>query len=210
MTKFTNNVRYATGFGGVVQNSDDLRVKRTRKMLQNALLELTVEKGFADLTIREIAERAMVNRSTFYRHYLDKYDLLSQYLEEQVFQSFNGSWESLQSKNEYFPELVTVLQHVQEHSDFYRVMMSEKGDPGFCSQRLLKYMESGLRERAPSEKANLAPQSPPVDLRIGYAAQAGIGAITWWLQNDQPCSPEQIAKWLYQLGLLDVGLHPNQ
>ena len=61
---------------------EDLRVRRTRKLLQQAFLECTIEKGFAALTVRDITERAMVNRSTFYRHYLDKYDLLEQYINE--------------------------------------------------------------------------------------------------------------------------------
>jgi len=65
----------------LAQKAEDLRVRRTRKLLQRAFIELTIEKGFADVTVRDIAERAMVNRSTFYRHYLDKYDLLSQYIE---------------------------------------------------------------------------------------------------------------------------------
>src|SRR5258708_1039661 len=59
---------------------EDLRVQRTRKLLQQALIELTVEMGFAAVTVRDITRRAMVNRSTFYRHYLDKYDLLNQYM----------------------------------------------------------------------------------------------------------------------------------
>ncbi|MBZ0292889.1 MAG: TetR/AcrR family transcriptional regulator, partial [Anaerolineae bacterium] len=52
---------------------EDLRVRRTRKLLQQALIELTVERGFSEITVGDIAERAMGNRSTFYRHYLDKY-----------------------------------------------------------------------------------------------------------------------------------------
>ena len=61
---------------------EDLRVRRTRKLLTQALIEGTMEKGFAALTVRDITRRAMVNRSTFYRHYLDKYDLLEQHLNE--------------------------------------------------------------------------------------------------------------------------------
>ena len=62
---------------------EDLRVRRTRKLLQKALIELTVEKGFAAVTILDISERAMVNRSTVYRHYPGgKYELLEQYTNE--------------------------------------------------------------------------------------------------------------------------------
>lgn len=59
--------------------NEDLRVRRTRKMLMQALIELTIEKGFAALTVQDIADRAMINRATFYRHYLDKYSLLDKY-----------------------------------------------------------------------------------------------------------------------------------
>ena len=62
--------------------SEDLRIQRTRKLLQEAFIALTVEKGFAAITVRDITQRARVNRSTFYRHYLDKYDLLEQYMNE--------------------------------------------------------------------------------------------------------------------------------
>jgi AcrR family transcriptional regulator len=64
----------------IVAQPGDLRVRRTRKVLKSALIELTIEKGFAAVTVQDIADRAMINRATFYRHYLDKYDLLGQYM----------------------------------------------------------------------------------------------------------------------------------
>ena len=64
------------------QPIEDLRVRRTRKLITQALIELTIEKGFAALTVQDIADRAMVNRATFYRHYLDKHDLLDKYMQE--------------------------------------------------------------------------------------------------------------------------------
>lgn len=54
----------------------DPRIRRTREMLQKAMNDLLKEKGFFDLNVQDIAERAELNRATFYKHYLDKYDLL--------------------------------------------------------------------------------------------------------------------------------------
>lgn len=51
-------------------DAPDLRVRRTRKLLQQALIEGSLKKGFVALTVRDITEYAMVNRSTFYRHTL--------------------------------------------------------------------------------------------------------------------------------------------
>ena len=64
------------------QNSDDLRIRRTRKLLREALIALIEERGFDAITVGEIAERAMVSRAAFYRHYQDKYDLVEKIFAE--------------------------------------------------------------------------------------------------------------------------------
>ncbi len=66
------------------QNSSDLRVRRTRKLLREALIALIEERSFDGITVGEIAERAMVSRTAFYRYYQDKYDLVEQIFEEMV------------------------------------------------------------------------------------------------------------------------------
>ena len=58
-------------------NEADPRVKRTRKLLQDALLELLAEKSFDAITVQDIAERSTINRATFYAHFVDKYDLFA-------------------------------------------------------------------------------------------------------------------------------------
>ncbi|WP_165864030.1 TetR/AcrR family transcriptional regulator [Capsulimonas corticalis] len=55
----------------------DPRVRRTRALLQNALRDLLHEKKFGVISVQDIAERATVNRATFYAHFDDKYALLS-------------------------------------------------------------------------------------------------------------------------------------
>ncbi len=61
----------------------DPRVKRTRKLLQQAFMELFREKGFASISIQDITERATVNRATFYAHFTDKYDLMDSIIREE-------------------------------------------------------------------------------------------------------------------------------
>lgn len=61
----------------------DPRVKRTRNLIQQAFTELLAEKGFRDITVQDITERAEVNRATFYAHYPDKYALLEEHIRQQ-------------------------------------------------------------------------------------------------------------------------------
>src|SRR5260370_17209623 len=56
----------------------DPRIRRTRRLLQDALKRLLEEKEFDKITIQEIAEAATLNRATFYAHYPDKFALLEQ------------------------------------------------------------------------------------------------------------------------------------
>jgi len=57
-------------------NERDRRVKRSRRLLQDAFRELLAEKGFHAISVQDVAERADVNRGTFYAHFTDKYALL--------------------------------------------------------------------------------------------------------------------------------------
>ncbi|WP_052889207.1 TetR/AcrR family transcriptional regulator [Thermogemmatispora carboxidivorans] len=65
----------------------DPRVRRTRRLLQQALLELLQEKSFADISIQDIAERATVNRTTFYAHFGDKYALADAVIHERFLEA---------------------------------------------------------------------------------------------------------------------------
>jgi AcrR family transcriptional regulator len=57
-------------------NEADPRVKRTRKLLRDAFVALLAERRFHRISVQDIAERATVNRATFYAHFVDKYELL--------------------------------------------------------------------------------------------------------------------------------------
>lgn len=56
----------------------DPRVRRTRELLTRAFGELMTERGFASVTVQDVAERAGINRATFYAHYEDKFALFDQ------------------------------------------------------------------------------------------------------------------------------------
>jgi AcrR family transcriptional regulator len=62
---------------------EDPRVLRTRHLLLQAFYDLFLEKGFQAMTVQDIAERASVNRGTFYTHFEDKYAILEYWLREQ-------------------------------------------------------------------------------------------------------------------------------
>lgn len=73
----------------IKKNEADPRVIRTRRLLQDAFASLIQEKDFESITVRDIAERATVNRATFYAHFVDKFELLEAKLTESFMMIIN-------------------------------------------------------------------------------------------------------------------------
>lgn len=67
-----------------MQSKVDLRIIKTRANIKNTFIELLFEKEFNEITIQNILDKALINRSTFYKHYSDKYELAEQLVDEIV------------------------------------------------------------------------------------------------------------------------------
>ena len=65
-----------------MEKKKDLRVIKTKKMIYTALVELMKEKTFEEIKVSDICEKALINRSTFYAHYEDKYELLIDFIKD--------------------------------------------------------------------------------------------------------------------------------
>jgi len=194
----------------IVDQPEDLRVRRTRKLLKSALIELTIEKGFAAVRVQDIADRAMVNRATFYRHYLDKYHLLDQYMREVY--DMTASQEEIPVASAQYADfgkppagLISLLEHVQQHADFYRVMLGKQGDPSFV-QNIQQHIEKRFRSLLPDGALSTQPNDPLLELCLSYISHAGVGAIVWWLNNGRAYSPHEVAIWLNQLSKANLDL----
>ena len=62
----------------------DLRIRKTYLALHNAFTQLLEEKKFEDFTVNELCDRAMIRRTTFYKHFADKYEYFTFYMKEIV------------------------------------------------------------------------------------------------------------------------------
>jgi AcrR family transcriptional regulator len=194
-----------------VPENEDLRVRRTRKTLQDALIALTVEKGFAAVTVRDITERAMVNRSTFYRHYLDKYGLLEQLIGELgALVSSSDEHMALEERNHPGARpvpvgLIRLLAHIQERADFYRVMLGANGDTHFI-QWFRKIIEDRFRYVLQRSGVRYEPNGAPINMRLSFVSCGDIGAILWWLENAPERTPEEMALMISEMAIASAGL----
>src|SRR5262245_43458384 len=98
----------------------NLRVRRTQKLLREALVALIDERGFEALTVGEISARAMVSRAAFYRNYQDKYDLVEKIFEEAI-SDLRGALGEIGPEH---PPLVWVrfFEHIAAYDQLYRAL----------------------------------------------------------------------------------------
>jgi AcrR family transcriptional regulator len=184
--------------GGV----EDLRAKRTEKLLLSALIELTVQKGFAAVTVSDLTKEAGINRATFYRHYEDKFELLNQYART-VYELLDSLPEASLplpadvSARSAPVGLVAIFEHIRANAPFYRVMLGPNGESVFAD-KIRQYIKKRIWRSLP---AGLQRDTSAVDLYLSYSSSASIGAVLWWLDHDVPCSAEEVAAISYQVSM---------
>jgi len=180
----------------MTQPANNLRVRRTQKLLREALIELIEERGFDTLTVGEIAERAMVSRAAFYRNYQDKYDLVEQIFAEAMQALFNAVSES---GTAHSAEIwVRFFEHIAEYERLYRALLGRKGSPWFVLKMrasLIDLIKEFGRMSPQWQPASAPPIYPTSDEFIpDLIATMLVEIITWWLEQGKPYPPEEIAR----------------
>jgi len=176
----------------------DLRVRRTHKLLWEALMAELSERAFEEITVKDICERAMVHRTTFYKHYEDKYALLEQGM-RQMYDALVAAEEhvppSAFSVEHPPPYFIHLFEHVAQHQQFYKLMLCGEGIGRF--QKLVKEY---IAEQASTKVRELPPTSQhpavPFAMQVQCFAGAVLSLLAWWLEHDMPLSPLQMAHYL--------------
>lgn len=115
-----------------MEKRQDRRITKTRQSIRTAFIELLKEKRFADITVQDIADRAMISRSTFYDHYTDKYLLLEQLYQETVerFMQMAQIYFAPRSHEEKHAMAGQALDYVLGDAELIHVLMNLK-EPGW-------------------------------------------------------------------------------
>lgn len=177
----------------------DPRVLRTRQLLKDAFVELLHEMDIEKISVNRIAERATINRVTFYLHYRDIPDMLEKMADEMIEDINRILTNALDIQNskeeEDWPMLVNLLEHFAEHAKFYKVVLASRRTPIFTDRmlRLLTELVTSRIERMGDESV-LATAGIQKDIAIWYGSSALIGTIVAWLRQDMPYTPVYLAK----------------
>ncbi|WP_127533759.1 TetR/AcrR family transcriptional regulator [Paenibacillus kobensis] len=168
------------------KTTEDLRVKRTHKLLYNALLELMDKHPFETITVKQICDLAMVHRTTFYTHFQDKFDLLTRAMNQIAEEEFKGMVDDSFSPADNFKELFSLAV---KHKKLFSRLLAEDRD----SLRNLLRREMGAGIRNYLAKHNSIKENS-IDMQIKIEAYIGavLGVVTWWIENNMPIEHEAL------------------
>lgn len=173
--------------------TEDRRVRRTKKLLQQGLTELMERKPVKDITVRELADLTDLNRGTFYMHYRDVFDMLEQ-MEQELFAQFDSllaSHEGDRLSEEAFPLLRDLFGFIGENAAFCRAMLDGNGDMAF-----LLRLNDVLKNRCLRDwmMARSREDKNRFDYSYAFAVYGCAGMIRDWLNKGMPESPDRLAE----------------
>ena len=179
-----------------MNKKDDLRVIKTRKLIYQTLLELMKEKTFEEIKVSDICSKAMINRSTFYAHYEDKYELLVDFLsnlKEEFAHELNESCKENLSIREYYIRLISLfLDHIDSKRDVYNsVMINNRSS--IMMDILLSVVNDDIVKRFKENDINLkVPTEVISKFYLGGVINIGMD----WLSNSGKYTKEEILDYL--------------
>jgi len=213
------------------QNVLDRRVQKTRKLLQDALIELVAEKGYESVTVREILDKANVGRSTFYAHFQDKDQLLHSILDrlDGLFEQHNkrlldatknfANTENTDLTLSLSPTL-SIFQFVGQNHRFFKAMLGNRGYGIFAKpvygyvfahvhgiftnpihDDVFAHMHEPFKMLVSREKYG----SLEAEIAAHYFVSALMGILVWWVEKDMPCTAEEIDRLFRQLAIPSFG-----
>lgn len=170
----------------------DRRVRKTKKVLRKSLISLMKEKSINSITVKELCEKADINRGTFYLHYTDVFYMLDE-IEKELFEEFQEmilSHEISEDRIETKPILKDIFTFIAQNKDFCMVILCDRGDMVF-----VKKIVSIIYEKGYNDWINIFKKENKdiFNKYYSFILYGVIGLIDNWLKNGLKESPEYMA-----------------
>jgi AcrR family transcriptional regulator len=172
------------------ENKLDRRVKYTKNMLQNALVQLIKQQHISNISVKALCDLADINRSTFYAHYNDQYDLLHQ-VEEEVMANIRQHLEKdlPEEVDDMVPAfmLTRIFEYAKENADLFQVLLGENSDYLF-QKDIIEFSQ------IVSTQYNKTLDARTKDYLKEFGTAGCISVVQKWLKDGTVESPEEISE----------------
>ena len=164
------------------EETQDRRIKRTKMLLQNALVDLMLEKAVGKISVKELTQKADVNRSTFYLHYLDIYDMLEQMENEfvETIQSFFHDFFTPLPTSMPLTLFVNISEWLEQDKEYYVKLLR-----GPASGYIFEELESRIRDEFLTLLYLIFLDEESLDLRtrVNFTVSGTVGVLRMWVME---------------------------
>ncbi len=189
----------------------DPRIARTRRSLRDALFSLARERSLDEISVSDIADRAGINRSTYYQHYSDKDTLLGEALDAVIEDTVAEATASPITEADGARLLAVYLDHVEQNAALYRKLLGESGSAAIqvrMTRRLQSIIAAALDQAEGDACASGGACTPDgaglpgiagVPTGIVAAAMAGsaLATVRAWLDLAPLPAAETALDWIW-------------
>ena len=174
------------------------RKTTTKSDLKEALTRLLREKDFEAISVSDIAREAGVNRGTFYLHYVDKFDMMNQLIDE-ILQNILLLLKEGNPKNkeEALPGIVKIFEYLKEDFDFIHAMTLNRFN--YTTKLIHDFLYELTKQITPIQETIQSVYPLPADYATEVFIYSNSAIFFHWIQKGGVESPEEIAKIFFRM-----------
>lgn len=180
-----------------MEKKTDLRILKTKKNIYEAFISLMSEKSFEEIKVSEICERALINRSTFYSHFDDKYtlfDSLISYMRQSLIDEL-GKNDKIHNTKEYYMEVLRILLNdLEVKKDLYRASLLNNRN-----SIAMDMIYSTLKEDVLEKINNKTPEGVPADFIAFFYLGAIYSVCLEWIKDGYEYPKDDIVSYIDKL-----------
>ena len=178
--------------GKNVAEQEDKRIRRTKKLLRQALTRLMQQKDFQSITVSDVVREADINRGTFYAHYRDVYDLRER-IEAEMIADFRGMIADLRPSETTTlrPVLSRAVDYLEENREIVTALVQGIGVEGF-GRKLIGVIEGCRMEM-------LVYRSIEDVYEARFLATGIVGMMEKWIAEPQPIPKNEMVELMVRI-----------
>lgn len=165
----------------------------TRQNIMDAFWELYCEKRIEKITVKEIMEKAGYNRGTFYKYFLDVYDVLDQ-IEDSLLPELSEMPPLVMDNDLDILPIDAFIKLYSSSSKYYTVLLGNHGDPSFAGK-----IKNGIKVKIMEQLGTDTKTIPEIDYTLEFMLSAMIGILTYWFVNEENMEKERLIRLMYTL-----------
>lgn len=181
----------------MIKKKSDRRVKYTKMVIKDSFVKILKNKPINKTTIKEICDEADINRATFYSHYSDQYDLLSQ-IEAEILENVDRyltNYSASNMDNTQLKMVEQILEYIQENSELFDLLLNVNGDTKF-QQEVIKILGEKHFVLIIGEKSI---DTANAEYIFHFLVSGSVGIIQKWLREGLKEPVKEIAEIILSL-----------